>query len=358
MALPTVFVNEDEKKNMNRSKILSVLFVSSLCAFSASSEESYLAPLAKESLLLDVAKTNTQIISVGERGHILLSEDGENWQQQTVPTLSTLTAVTAIDNQIWAVGHDAVILHKSAASQPWQLQMFAPELQKPLLDVTFLNSQEGIAIGAYGTFLRTTNGGADWKKEVHREFLHPDDIDYLEEIRAEDEDFYQSELASILPHLNKILVAGETIYIAGESGLLAKSDDKGFTWQRMDVNYFGSFFDIQQLNNGDIVAVGLRGNIFKFSSESAQWIQIRSGMTSSLNTIIPYSESQFIAMGNSGNIVCVNGDEVQKAHFEDGKAINAALNVQNQIIIASAVGMKSVLYRDDMTVCEGINSGL
>ncbi|GAA6183338.1 MULTISPECIES: YCF48-related protein [Alteromonadaceae] len=343
---------------MNRSKILTILFVSSLSAFSASSEESYMAPLAKESLLLDVTKTAQRIVAVGERGHVLISEDGEKWQQQAIPTLSTLTAVTAIENKLWAVGHDAVILHQSEKGQPWEIQMFAPELEKPLLDVTFLDVKEGLAIGAYGTFMRTVDGGVTWKKEVHQGFLHPDDIDYLEEIRLEDEEFYQSELVSILPHLNKILVVDDVIYIAGESGLLAKSEDKGHTWQRMDVNYYGSFFDIQQLNNGDIVAVGLRGNIFRMTANDGNWMTIHSGITSSLNVIMPISQSQFVAMGNSGNVVCVDDTNVSNAHFDDGKAINAAVSFQNHILLATAEGIKSVLYNEGESVCEGISKDL
>ncbi|MFA3790283.1 WD40/YVTN/BNR-like repeat-containing protein [Aliiglaciecola sp. SL4] len=340
---------------MKRSKILTILFISSFSAFSASSEESYMAPLAKESLLLDVVKSNQQIVTVGERGHVLVSEDGENWQQQVIPTLSTLTAVTAVDNQLWAVGHDAVILHQQDQGQPWEIQLFAPELEKPLLDVAFLNINEGLAIGAYGTFMRTLNGGKTWDTEVHLGFLHPDDIEYLEELRLEDEEFYRSELVSILPHLNKILVVDDSIYVAGESGLLAKSDDKGVTWQRMDVNYYGSFFDIQQLDNNDLIAVGLRGNIFKLSAEDKRWVSIQSGITSSLNMIMPLSNSQYVAMGNSGNVVCVNGNNVIDAHFDDGKAINAAVKHENIILLATAEGIKSVLYSDDESVCEGMN---
>ncbi|WP_460311236.1 YCF48-related protein [Aliiglaciecola aliphaticivorans] len=343
---------------MNRSKILTILFISSFSAFSASSEESYMAPLAKESLLLDVVKSNQHIITVGERGHVLVSKDGENWQQQEVPTLSTLTAVTALENQLWAVGHDAVILHQQAQGKPWEVQMFAPELEKPLLDVAFLDINEGIAVGAYGTFVRTVNGGESWDTEVHQGFLHPDDIEYLEELRLEDEEFYQSELVSILPHLNKILLVDDILYIAGEAGLLAMSQDKGITWQRMDVDYYGSFFDIQKLSNGDIIAVGLRGNIFKLSANENEWMAIQSGITSSLNMVIPLPNSKFIAMGNSGNVVCVNDEQVVDAHFDDGKAINAGVLHKDKILLATAKGIKSVSYSDDLSVCEGMNKEL
>jgi photosystem II stability/assembly factor-like uncharacterized protein len=341
-----------KKKNMKRISILSTLLGCSFCTLIATAEESYIAPLAEKSLLLDITQTQTDLISVGERGHILRSSDGENWVQEQAPILSTLTAVTSSQGQSWAVGHDAVILHQAGIGQPWSIQKFAPELERPLLDVHFIDVNEGIAIGAYGTYFKTSDGGKTWRKVMHAQLLHPDDILYLEEIRLEDEEFYQSELGSILPHLNRITEIDGILYIAGESGLIAQSFDKGETWQRMDVPYFGSFFDIRALEDGSVVAAGLRGNIFILKDQDAEWQSIDSGVTSSLNSIIPLVGNDFLAMGNSGYIICVNGAEVRKVHLDDGKALNAGLLDNDSLVIASAVGMKQLAFSQQQSICE------
>lgn len=319
-----------------------------------SAEESYIAPLAQESLLLDIAKTTDAYLTVGERGHILRSTDAQKWEQDSVPTLSTLTAVTTLGQKAWAVGHDAVILHQAHSSEPWKIQKFAPELEKPLLDIHFIDDDQGIAIGAYGTYFTTDNGGQDWTQVVHSQLLHPDDILYLEEIRLEDEAFYQSELVSILPHLNRITQVDDTLYIAGESGLLAKSDDLGKNWQRMEVDYYGSFFDIQALEGGQVVAVGLRGNIFQLSDANSSWTSINSGITASLNAIVPLPGNEFITIGNSGYVLCVSDKQVETFHYDDGKALNAAIFDQNQIVVVSAVGAKTIAIDVSKNDCERI----
>ena len=115
------------------------------------------APLASQSLLLDITKINpSTLVAVGERGHILLSSDGQQWQQASVPVQSTLTAVYFVDETHgWAVGHDATILATIDGGLSWQIQQYLPKVEKPLLDVLFSDKDNGIAIGAYGLFYRT-----------------------------------------------------------------------------------------------------------------------------------------------------------------------------------------------------------
>ena len=68
-------------------------------------------PLATESMLLDITRAGDTLVAVGERGHIVISTDGESWQQvEVVPTRSTLTSVFSVGNRLWAGGHDAVII--------------------------------------------------------------------------------------------------------------------------------------------------------------------------------------------------------------------------------------------------------
>ena len=49
---------------------------------------------AHKSLLLDVTNAGERLVAVGERGHIIFSNDeGRTWRQATTPVLTTLTAV-------------------------------------------------------------------------------------------------------------------------------------------------------------------------------------------------------------------------------------------------------------------------
>ena len=86
---------------------------------------------------------------VGERGHILISDDdGASWTQAKVPTRVLLTAVHMHDERTgWAVGHDAVILRTGDGGETWTMVHQAPDEELPLLDVWFRDERTGFAVG-------------------------------------------------------------------------------------------------------------------------------------------------------------------------------------------------------------------
>src|SRR5213080_621401 len=77
--------------------------------------------LAVRSPLLGMARAGDRLVTVGQRGHILYSDDsGKNWQQASVPVSCDLTAVYFPSaKQGWAVGNDGVVLHSSDAGVTW-----------------------------------------------------------------------------------------------------------------------------------------------------------------------------------------------------------------------------------------------
>ena len=57
-------------------------------------------PAAKiaSTLLLDVASAGSRLVAVGQRGHIIFSDDqGKTWTQAKVPTRALLTAIYFVD---------------------------------------------------------------------------------------------------------------------------------------------------------------------------------------------------------------------------------------------------------------------
>lgn len=332
-------LNQNEYCMPVRMSVLLTLFFVSPLVLGQASNHAFIAPLASQSLLLDIAYQDSKYIAVGERGHILLSDNGANWRQVDVPSQATLTAVDLHHSLGWAVGHDASILHSQDGGLSWQLQYQDPTLEKPLLDVLFFDQQHGIAVGAYGLFLRTRDGGVSWQKETHAELLNPDDVEYMQELKQEDESFYQQELQSILPNLNRVSFDGTTLYLAGEAGLLARSQDLGLTWQRMDIDYVGSFFDVRMTSAGRLIAAGLRGNIFEY--KDGQWQAVDSGTTFTFNSILSLDNDSILIVGNNGAMLTITGEQLSFKQAEDGKALTNAVAVGGQIIAVSEVGIKS-----------------
>ncbi len=218
-----------------------------------------MAPLAVQGLLLDGARAGDRLVVVGERGHILVSDDaGGRWRQVASPVQSTLTAVTFPDPQHgWAVGHDAAILHSADGGEHWALQHWAPQRQQPLLDVWFRNAREGFAVGAYGLYLTTRDGGRSWVAASVR--------------RGE-------EL-----HLNGIAALDDrTLFIAAEAGAVYRSRDGGARWQRLTTPYAGSYFGALALPGRRLLIFGLRGKVFESRDLGETWRALDSATTASL----------------------------------------------------------------------------
>jgi photosystem II stability/assembly factor-like uncharacterized protein len=260
-----------------------------------------------------------------------------------VPVQSTLTRVIFINQKLGrAVGHDATILHSKDGGDSWDIQQYLPNLEKPLFDVIFKDENQGVAIGAYGQFFRTSNGGETWVPEFHSELLVQDDIDYLNELKAEDEEAYLDEIASILPHFNRFTRVDQTLFLAGEIGLLAKSNDFGISWRQVDEIYNGSFFDISSTQDGNLLVAGLRGNIFRSSENISQWQASKNHTTALLSAIVKSSDQRIFILGNNGVLLESHDDGRSFVLHQqpDGKALISGVWFNNKLIATSEIGIK------------------
>ncbi len=263
------------------------------------------APLAHESLMLDVVRAGERYVAVGERGHVVISRDGREWEQaRFVPVSATLTRVAFSGGRLWAVGHDTTIIHSRDLGETWSIQHFEPGWEQPLLDVHFFNANEGVAIGAYGLFMRTTNAGRDWEVQELSDLVTSEAIDWQEAAQAEEElaadevtddtygwddelydagqDFDRGCYEFMECHLNGLLDLGDgRLMIAAERGYGFRSTDGGETWESFRFPYPGSMFGLLPANDG-ILAFGLRGNVQFSEDYGDNWEVLDSGMESTL----------------------------------------------------------------------------
>lgn len=250
-------------------------------AAKAKDGDSEIMPKASKSLLLDVEDTGAGLIAVGERGHVLLSPDGVSWTQSKTPTRATLNAIDCADARTcWAVGHDAVIIKTSDGGKTWVKQHFAPELEKPFLDVLFFDAQHGFVIGAYGLFKETLDGGNSWNE-------------FNADIRADEW------------HFNAITRLGNgSLLLVGETGGIATSTDGGVTWVRQESPYEGSYFGALPVGESGAVIFGLRGNAYiSADAVAGGWTKVESGTTQGLlgGTLLPGGD--FVLVGNSNTVL-------------------------------------------------------
>jgi photosystem II stability/assembly factor-like uncharacterized protein len=326
---------------------LSALLLQMSTAMAAeASLAAYQVPKAVQSLLIDIElRADDGYVVAGERGHILVSKNGADWQQSVVPTQAMLNSVYfPTGNKGFAVGHDATILSTQDKGLTWQLQQAKPELDKPLFDVYFRNENEGIAVGAYGLFFRTTDGGQQWTQEYHLELASPDDQTLLAELKDTDPDAYQIEMNSVLPHFNRVYADGNILFMVGEAGFVAKSLDFGVTWQRLPEFYNGSLFGITRTAGTSLIAVGLRGHVFRSNDHGATWQQIELPVQITLNSVISDPKGPVYLVGNAGTLLVSHDDGLSFHSLAagDNKALMDAVVVPTGLVVAGETGVRQI----------------
>ncbi len=264
--------------------------------------------LALQGLLLDIAHDGERMLVAGELGHILFSDDdGRTWAHADVPISLAVTSVAfAGKDQAWATAHDGYLLQSTDNGVTWQVKLSgsdvarlsvgaieervaaleaaveaaAPETREelewvlddavfaleeataaiddgmtsPLLNVWFANDDDGYALGAYGVFLRTQDGGDTWVVEGNR-LDNPDNYHLYDIVRS----------------------SAGTLLVVGEAGTLARSLDDGNEWVRVEAPYEGSYFGAVAAGDGSLLIFGLRGNVFRSTDEGATWTAVDTG---------------------------------------------------------------------------------
>lgn len=283
-------------KMLSLCGVLSILAVAAVpvqAEEQANPEISYAieSPKAVHGLLLGVAHAGKRLVAVGQRGHILYSDDdGKSWVQAKVPTRQLLTAVAfATDKKGWAVGHDSLILATQDGGATWTEQFVDIEREEgsPFLDVLFTDENNGFVVGSYGALFVTTDGGQNWE-DVSDRLDNPDGY-----------------------HLNAVAeIKGSGLFIVGEAGSMFRSADNGETWETLAGPYEGSWFGVLGTGEpGGVLAYGLRGNLYRSSDFGGSWqrIDVKSargnGLEYGLSGGALEDDGSVVLVGHGGSVL-------------------------------------------------------
>jgi photosystem II stability/assembly factor-like uncharacterized protein len=281
-------------------------------------------PLTSKSLLLDVARAGDRFVAVGDRGAIILSADGQAWEQVDVPVRSALTAVHFVDAQHgWAVGHDAAIVATVDGGKTWTLQNFQPELEQPLLDVLFLDASRGFAAGAYSLLLQTADGGKTWT-----------------EVDAPSIRGSEGEAG---PHFNAMARLGDgSLFIAGESGMLAVSGDGGRGWSKLRSPYDSSFFGVLPVGERGALVFGMRGNAYVTQDvRSGRWSRLQTNSVASMfgGTTLP--DGSRVMVGLNGVVFVADAaGAVRSLQTPTGTPLAAAIPHDGGLLVVGDSGVQ------------------
>ena len=314
--------------------------------------------LVQRSPLLGVTQAGQRLVTVGQRGHILYSDDaGLRWQQADVPVSSDLTAVSFPSaTHGWAVGNDGVVLHSSDAGVTWTRQLDGRQIgelmlkhysalakaepqveqwallaadgqrlmeegaDKPLLDVWFANDKVGYVVGVFNVILRTEDGGQTWTPFQDRTD-NPQGF-----------------------HLNAITSTGDALYIAGEQGLLLKWDDACQRFMALQTPYEGSFFGVVG-QPGEVLAYGLRGHVYRSADGGLSWTRLDNDLQVSVTAATLDVDGRFRLFTQAGHMLMSRGGNAPLQLMPQARqspVAGAALAVNGALVLVGGLGVRTL----------------
>lgn len=272
--------------------------------------------------LMAVVRVGNRLVAAGERGLIIYSDDsGQHWSQAQVPVSVTLTALR------------------------------------------FANERDGWAVGNMGAVLRSTDGGASWKRvfdgqqaaalaeqaaQAAWDAVKPDpnNADHPLNLLLEDAHRLVDEGAD-KPFLDLRLHADGSVLAVGAYGLAYSTSDGGKTWQALmkdlpnpnGATYYGiagrqqeqylfgeqgvllraaapgaafaaqtspasgSLFGGLATKQGTLMLYGLRGKVYRSAQAGAAWTEVQTPVDASLITGLQLADDTVLLLGSAGQIV-------------------------------------------------------
>ena len=294
----------------------------------------------ERAVLLGAAMAGDRIVAVGERGIVVVSDDGgHRWTQSPTPTSVTLTAVRFVDaRRGWAIGHGGTVLVSRDGGSSWTRQLdgrraaqialdaaratgdarliadaerlVADGPDKPFLDLV-VSEKRVLVVGAYGLALASVDGGQTWTSWIGR-LPNPKGL-----------------------HMYVVRQRGDTLLLAGERGVVLMSHDDGQSFRRVETPYKGSFFAAELLTGStEILLAGLRGNALRSPDGGANWSSLAAPVPVSITATAVDSRGQVLAANQAGMLMSVEGERLVQVRNVELPPLNGLLAIGNRSILA------------------------
>jgi|SRR5690554_1400631 len=247
-------------------------------------QSSYQTNRIDQTVLLTTATKGQRIFMAGERGTVLRSESGAQWQQDQVPVSTTFTRIRVMGDGLIGLAHSGAVLRLTETNErSWSVlldgrdipgvyrQFIANEQlsdsdrellerevagyeqqgpDKPFLDAIELADGRVQIFGVYGMALEMTSTD---KGIVFQPISH----------RFEDNPYM---------HFYSAVAYDGSIYVVGEQGTIYRSDDEGLHYTKLASPYDGTFFGVSEIE-GDLYIYGMKGNLFRRNS-AGSWAAV------------------------------------------------------------------------------------
>jgi photosystem II stability/assembly factor-like uncharacterized protein len=273
----------------------------SVAAYSSSVPVEALTQGTAHDALFAVAFDGNNGIATGAPGRVLNSSDGgKTWiNDKSFPVPLALLGADLKGGKAVVVGQMGLAYTRDEKGA-WKKSDTGTT--ERLMNVSLNTHGLAVAVGSFGTVLKSTDAGASWAS------VAPDWNTYADE---------EQKAQGIQPHMSAVNVAEDgTITIAGEFSLILRSNDGGASWKQLNKGA-ASIFALELRGDNVGYAVGQDGTILRSSDGGASWTAaIASGAGKPI----------LLGVHSSGSTVVVAGMHDMLISKDDGKTWDHVVN--------------------------------
>jgi len=269
-------------------------------------------------VLMDITRAGDRLVTVGERGFVLLSDDaGDTWRAVGTPVTRTLTGVAFNGDKLGvAVGHGGSLVRTEDGGESWTDVPMDDAYGESLLGVTALGDGKFAVYGAFGMYFDSTDGGRSWTK---RTILN--------------EDFDR--------HISQVVQANGLLWMVGESGTLATCDSLCTDYVEVPSPYQGSFFGMVVARDGALVIFGMRGTVYRSADNGQTWEKVEIDTTASFNGGRTLADGRIMLVGNAG-LVATSKDDGRSFQIQwspASRGFSAVVEAGERLVVAGEAGV-------------------
>lgn len=233
----------------------------------------------------------------------------------TLGTTAALHSTTWLDNNNgYAVGYNGTIIKYSQGGTRWEYQNSGTSFR--LTTVYFTSMNTGYVGGDRGIILMTTNGGRNWNRITTPTDSRINKIRFLGTnigfavcdngyvLKTTDAGYTWTMSRPEIANLKSIFFTDTQVgYIVGDRGLVLKTTNAGTTWSVQLVNTLANLNSIVFVDASNGYIVGNGGTVFKTTNGGNTWVRLNVGSTNDLFNVVFTSQTTGYVVGTFGEIL-------------------------------------------------------
>ncbi|MBL4651707.1 MAG: T9SS type A sorting domain-containing protein [Flavobacteriales bacterium] len=292
------------------------------------------------------------------------------WTETSTGTIKSIWDIQQLSvDTLIAVGGYGTVLKSVDNGQNWEAKMTPVPWQ--LLSVDFKDNNTGIAVGEFKNILRTTNGGESWSVMVQTDNTWLTDVKFVNDTtlitaghngvlwRSVDEG--SSWPDSISPDstitYRDIWVFNDTsVMVVGENGSIFFSQNIGNSWQDYSLSVSTQIRSVHFISNTDGFIVGDAGLVMKTTDGGINWTSITIGTSVELLDINFHDLMSGFIVGNGVIYRTNDGGSTWFAQYYNSNMMTSVLFVDSDTVLVS--GVEGTILKNTNASVVGINEAL